>query len=416
MQTNETGWRRNARPYSIEIVPADRGWILEKIAAEIAGAAAAVPDRYRVRVTTHPGGSADLVFFLPESAWRDDLQETIRVTYFAHKEDHPGAAALFEEVARKSDYCVTSSSKYAEALRDDGAREVFIIPLGVDSDIFVPKVRIGVVGRTYQTGRKGESLLARSLDLPFVEFVFTGEGWPLPAQYYCERDLVELYQSLDYLLIPSLIEGGPVPMLEALATGCRIIAPTDIGMVKDFPHISFQRGDAEDLRRVIQAEVEQRLSLREAVLPCDWRHFAQRHLELFAQLIDRERARDAAPRAPAIPARQRRQDGCRALLLTHGPEETAKGGPTTRVRNIIAHLRRAWIACRSGGSIARGCRRSIRRGPRLQQLATRVGARGARRGAAVGCEGRVFTHCARPGGLAALPSVHGKALSVRSHG
>ena len=338
MQTNETGWRRNARPYSIEIVPADRGWILEKIAAEIAGAAAAVPDRYRVRVTTHPGGSADLVFFLPESAWRDDLQETIRVTYFAHKEDHPGAAALFEEVARKSDYCVTSSSKYAEALRDDGAREVFIIPLGVDSDIFVPKVRIGVVGRTYQTGRKGESLLARSLDLPFVEFVFTGEGWPLPAQYYCERDLVELYQSLDYLLIPSLIEGGPVPMLEALATGCRIIAPTDVGMVKDFPHISFQRGDAEDLRRVIQAEVEQRLSLREAVLPCDWRHFAQRHLELFAQLIDRERARDAATRARAIPARQRRQDGCRALLLTHGPEETAKGGPTTRVRNIIAHL------------------------------------------------------------------------------
>ena len=338
MHTNELESRRRTRPYSIDVVPVDRGWILETIAREIARAAAATPDRYHVRVTAHPRGDADLTFFLPESAWRDDVRDSIRVTYFAHKEDHPGAAALFEEVARKSDVCITSSEKYAEQLRTDGAREVFTIPLGVDSEAFVPKVRIGVVGRTYHTGRKGESLLSRSLDLPFVEFVFTGEGWPSPARYYGERDLVELYQSLNYLLIPSLIEGGPVPMLEALASGCPVIAPTDIGMVSAFPHIPFRRGDAEDLRRVVEGEIEKRLALRRTALPCDWRHFAQRHLELFAHLIDRKGLPDLA-RRPAIsghkaPAERR----LRALLLTHGPEGTAKGGPTTRVRNIIEYL------------------------------------------------------------------------------
>ncbi|HEX6794479.1 MAG TPA: glycosyltransferase [Casimicrobiaceae bacterium] len=345
MLTTDVDVVQNVRPYSIEVVPVDRGWILERIATAIAREAECKPDRYHVTVTAHPSGRAELTLFLPESAWRDDLRDTIRVTYLAHKEDHPGAAALFEEVARKSDCCITSSSKYADVLRADGAREVVTIPLGVDTGTFVPKVRIGVVGRTYHTGRKGESLLARSLDLPFVEFVFTGEGWPLPARYYSERDLVAFYQSLDYLLVPSLIEGGPVPMLEALATGCRIIAPSDIGMVRDFPHIRFHRGDAEDLRRVLQRQIDERLELRAAALPCDWRHFAQRHLELFGELIERKRMRSNR-RSAAVVSDGRRT--CHALLLTHGPEETAKGGPTTRVQNIVGHLRARGLPVEAG--------------------------------------------------------------------
>ena len=331
----ELGEPTNGTRYEIQIVPVDRGWILETIANHIAQAAAESHDRFRVTITTHPRQDSELTFFLPESAWREDVGNSVRVTYLAHKEDHPGAAALFEEVARKSDYCVTSSSKYAEVLRNDGAREVFVIPLGVDTNIFVPKIRIGVVGRTYHTGRKGESLLAASIDLPFVEFVFTGEGWPFPARYYGERELAELYQSIDFLLVPSLIEGGPVPMLEALAAACPVIAPSDIGMVEDFPHIPFRRGDAQDLRRVLQTEVDRRLALRAAALPCDWQHFGRRHLELFAQLIDRRRTRDGGP-----PHRPRRTgERCRALLLTHGSEGASKGGPTTRVNNIVAHLR-----------------------------------------------------------------------------
>jgi hypothetical protein len=58
-------------------------------------------------------------------------------------------------------------------------------------------------------------------------------------------------------------------MLEALSAGCRVIAPTDVGMVGDFPHIPFRRGDADDLRRVLEAEVGKRLALRAAAIPCD---------------------------------------------------------------------------------------------------------------------------------------------------
>lgn len=323
-------------PYTIEIVPVDRGWILETMARAIERQAALLPERFSVRVVDVPTDKAELTFFLPESAYRP-LENSMTVTYLAHKEDHPGAAALFEQVAKSSDYCITSSTKYQRILEQDGARKVFKVHLGVDTDLFTPKLRLGVVGRTYHTGRKGEALLADLAGLPMVELRFTGEGWPHPAGYYATADLVRFYQDIDYLLIPSLIEGGPVPLLEALAAGCPVIAPSDIGLVEDFPHVSFKRGDAADLRRVVEGLLHQKQALRDSVCDHDWRDFARRHLDIFAELIE-ERRRHRPAAAPLAPVAV---DGVRVLLVTHGTEDAAKGGPSTRVRFIVSQLQAA---------------------------------------------------------------------------
>lgn len=324
-------------PYLIEIVPADRGWILETMARAIQREAALSPERFNVQVVDQPSDRAELTFFLPESAYRP-LKNSSTVTYLAHKEDHVGAAALFEEVARNSDYCITSSTKYQRILEKVGARKVFKIHLGVDTELFTPRLRLGVVGRTYNTGRKGEALLAELASLSMVELRFTGEGWPHPAGYYATEDLVDFYRDIDYLLIPSLIEGGPVPLLEALSAGCPVIAPSDIGLVEDFPHIPFQRGDARDLRRVVEDLLHQKLALRESVLDCDWKDFARRHLEIFAEIIEKRRRFRAAP-TPGDSAKIK--NPVRALLVTHGTEDTAKGGPTSRVRLIASRLQTA---------------------------------------------------------------------------
>lgn len=321
-------------PYKIEIVPVDRGWILETMASAIEREAAASPERFNVRVVEQPSDRAELTFFLPESAYRP-LKRSITVTYLAHKEDRVDASALFEEVARNSDCCITSSTKYQRILEQVGARRVFKVHLGVDTELFTPKLRLGVVGRTYHTGRKGESLLVELTDLPMVELRFTGEGWPYPAGYYSNDDLAHFYHDIDYLLVPSLIEGGPVPLLEALASGCPVIAPSDIGLVEDFPHVPFKCGDAKDLRRVVEALLHQKLTLRESVIHCDWRNFARHHLDIFSELIEERRRAHFVPLAPVS---AKPEDPVRALLVTHGTEDAAKGGPSTRVRFIVSQL------------------------------------------------------------------------------
>src|SRR5688572_18504955 len=104
---------RSMAAIRIDIVMADRGWILEKIATEIKGEADRQGSRFRITLTTAPTGDADLVYFLPESAFVP-LENCIVVTYLAHKEDHAGAAKHFERVARASDVCITSSARYEE--------------------------------------------------------------------------------------------------------------------------------------------------------------------------------------------------------------------------------------------------------------------------------------------------------------
>ena len=321
------------RPFYVEIVPADRGWILETMARAIESAALA-SDRFDVSITDQPSDTADLVFFMPESAYQPQ-HHSITLTYFAHREAHSGAADLFDRVAQRTDHCVTSSSKYREVLKELGARSVYQIPLGVDTELFTPSLRLGVVGRTYQTGRKGEALLAAITDLPMLELTFTGAGWPNPSEFMPKEALAEFYRGLDYLLIPSEIEGGPVPLLEALASGCPVIAPSDIGMVSDFPHIPFARGDGGDLRRVVQGLLAEKQALRDSVDGCDWETFAQRHLEMFSEIISKAEEENRPPaarsnRLPAAPAK----DGLRVLLVTHGSEDASRGGPTSRVRFI----------------------------------------------------------------------------------
>lgn len=313
--------------YSIEIVPADRGWILEQIANHIYQQSLLYPELYNVKILDKPTGDADLTFFLPQSAYQP-LDHSITVTYFAHKEDQPAAAKLFDRVAGMSDVCVTSSTKYKNILESVGARKVYKLHLGVDTELFTPLLRLGVVGRTYHTNRKGEWLLAEINNMPMVELCFTGEGWPTPANYYSSDELAKFYQQIDFLLIPSLIEGGPVPMLEALASGCEVIAPTDIGLVEDFPHIPYKLGDAADLKRVIEEQLAKKVALRNSVLECDWKHHAERTLEIFSRILGDQSLAPAEGRVGA----DSNSEKAKILLLTHGSEARAKGGPSTRIK------------------------------------------------------------------------------------
>lgn len=312
--------------HSVRIKIADRGWILEKCASEIARADA------MVSYGTDDDPTALVQYYLNYSAYRGRVSP-IEVGFFTHSERDPGARARYFAVAESMDHCVCMSELYARELRDHGIApsRISVIAPGVDLDAFRPKVRIGVVGRTYHTGRKGEALVAEVMDIPGIEWHFTGSGWPGPSQPVADEAMPDFYNGLDYVLVPALYEGGPMSVLEGLACGKPIIASA-VGWVGDYPHIPFENGNAASLRAVLEGLVNEREALRQSVLHRGWDAWAQENLALFARLMSGHTGKPA--QVLASPYRD-----LGAVLITHGAEGITLGGPSVRVPATVQALR-----------------------------------------------------------------------------
>jgi glycosyltransferase involved in cell wall biosynthesis len=229
--------------------------------------------------------SAPIQYYLNYAEY-DRRTSPLEFAFFTHiEESDEGLVRRFFEVAANVDVAVCLSQKYAAVLRAHDVKNVFVVHAGVDLEHFAPRIKIGVVGRTYDSGRKGEALLEQVLDLPGIDWHFTGEGWPGKTHFLAASDMPNFYRDMDFILVSSLYEGGPMCVVEALACGTPVIA-SPVGWVPEFPHIEFSTGDAMDLRRVLQKLVERKWKLRESVQELTWDNFAQKHDRLFRQQYD----------------------------------------------------------------------------------------------------------------------------------
>lgn len=301
--------------HGLHIVLSDRGWILEKLASEMAERLPYVS--YDISVNPH----AHIQYYMTYNCFRSRVSP-VEAGLFTHREQQEGAAARFDEVAREIDVRIAMSGTTANQLPPAPGRITETISPGVDLEKFRPRVRIGIVGRTYGTGRKGEALVAAVQDVEGIEWCFTGEGWPGPALHVPEAELAAFYRSLDYVLVPALIEGGPMSVLEALASGVEVIGAPAVGWITDFPHIPFERGNPDSLRAVLEDVVAKRTALRRSVEGMTWDAWADRHDALFRRVAPAEAFE--MPRQPPPTA-------LRAAITVHGQEVLSSlGGPSVR--------------------------------------------------------------------------------------
>jgi glycosyltransferase involved in cell wall biosynthesis len=185
----------------------------------------------------------------------------------------------FDEAARALDFCVAPSARYADYLREHCNPNSHLIHHGIELDRFTPKLRLGFIGRRYTTGRKGDELLRAVAALPYVELLST-EG------NLSDDEVPGFYQQLDYVLITSSIEGGPLCFQEGLASGKPILS-TDVGMVTEFrnaPGVSIFRDQAE-LIGLLERALAERLTLRANVAEFSVEYWVRKHDELFRSLI-----------------------------------------------------------------------------------------------------------------------------------
>lgn len=310
------------RPARVRVVIADRGWILERMAREVESR---VPG---VDVDTRPSPQAELHYYMNYSGWRN-RQSRVEAAYFTHIEERDEAAKQrFFHVARRMDVSVCMAQRYVQALREGAAGDVRLIVPGVDHSRFEAKLRVGVVGRNYATGRKGADLVKAVLDTPGIEWAFAGEGWPGPTLRISDGELPGFYRSLDYLLVPAYYEGGPMPALEAIACGTPVISG-DVGFMPELPHMPFPAGDAAALRTLLTQLAQDKLQLAEAAEPYSWDAWGAQHGELFEELLA-----DRASRSAPVVQRPWR------VLFSIGEEEGKQlGGPSVRVRRTAEALR-----------------------------------------------------------------------------
>lgn len=312
-------------PY-VTIVCPEQGWILERLSRNITSRLD------YTRIAPYPDTHALINYYVTYAIWQY-RSSPIEIGYFTHIE--PTHVDKFFDVARNVDYCICHAELYAQKIREAGILNVTAINPGIDLESYKPKLQIGVVGRTYKSGRKGEGLVRQLLDIDWIDWHFTGEGWPGKALNLAPEAMPEFYRKMDYILVPASYEGGPMCVAEALACGTPVIAPP-VGWVPQLEHIEYRTNDAEDLRRVLSELFEEKKARAEKVAHITWDAWAEGHDRIFRKLAG-DRQIHFATKVEIAP----RPAGKKIAVMFHTDEKKMQGGPQVRVPRT-ARLLREW--------------------------------------------------------------------------
>jgi glycosyltransferase involved in cell wall biosynthesis len=170
--------------------------------------------------------------------------------WFTHKEGDFSQTEL--KCLKKTTRIYVHSSREAARLKNLGCENVTVAIGAIEPKRFVKKSKVGkdIVWVGTPSARKAPwELLNHVRKLPHVQFRLLGNGWEA-SEYWAE---VTSLKNLSYIpilhpltsedfdgcfafLMTSEVEGGPMPLLEALCAGLAPIA-TDCGFVRDlFEH------------------------------------------------------------------------------------------------------------------------------------------------------------------------------------
>lgn len=214
--------------------------------------------------------------------------ETKTAAWFTHIDNENAELRdAWWNTAHRVDVCIFHSRMYLDLTREEiRDKQMFVVSPGVDTSLFRPRpLRIGVIGRAYGDGRKGEDLLLQVMNrMPEIDWRVTGGGWGVDSTNLRPEDMPNFYQECDYVLVPSRFEGGPMSVLEALACGVEVIAPP-VGWVTEFPHIPFPVGDVDALCNVLTRLQTTRNAFHELAKQRSWDNFVERHDQLFRAFL-----------------------------------------------------------------------------------------------------------------------------------
>jgi glycosyltransferase involved in cell wall biosynthesis len=222
-------------------------------------------------VNSGPDGKCDAVYLLAyfEGDRLHKLKAWPKVptaAYFTHREEDGGdKARCFDEMAGKVNLRIATCRLYAGALAAHGLTAQCSPPLDTRMFTVAPRRNggrpvVGFSGYTYPNHRKGEDLVRGLLKAPIagrVSWQACGRGWPVvPTQRFPWAAMPRFYQGLDVLVVPSRVEGVPMPPLEALSCGVRVVIPRNVGILDELSDCTgvyrYPKGDLKGLIHAVE--------------------------------------------------------------------------------------------------------------------------------------------------------------------
>ncbi len=328
--------------------------------------ARALADRLGWSLTATPDPKADVIYLSGYFEVQKIKQwpKAPVAAYFTHREEEPpgnAKTALFDRVAGQVQLRVAMCQLYAEPLSRFGPTVTPPLPVERDRFTIVPRKQgklaiVGFAGYTYANHRKGEDLVKGILASDLArrcEWRASGRGWPVPTRRYSWAQMPSYYQGLDVLVCPSRVEGGPMPVLEALACGVPVVVPRQVGVLDEIPDASgiyrYERGDLKSLLAALAAAITpsgpvDREALREAVAIHSVEAFVEAHRLAFEHIFGDDGAGIAEIAAPAeaeMPRIEIVEPVERGTKSNRGIYCVAFGEPSRRcAKRLITSIRR----------------------------------------------------------------------------
>jgi glycosyltransferase involved in cell wall biosynthesis len=290
-------------PQTVFLVhPRNRGWILEAICREIAQrcpgptvlhySVSAVPPARNVFVSHY----SMLPDFFTKNTWA--ARSRVFVWY-----THPRAIGVSEAQLVRSlnmAYRVFCPNSWvAEYLHKRGVQptKLAIVLGGADPHVFSGHARngAGAIGfcSAFYERKRPDCVLDIARAFPEHQILLLGRGWQewrrfaelrsLPNLHYVEPEYSaypSYYNKMDVFVSPAVLEGGPIPLLEAMMSNVVPVA-SDTGFARDLirhgenGYIFAVDADSSTIIDLVRLALANRLDIRATVKHLSWERFAR---------------------------------------------------------------------------------------------------------------------------------------------
>lgn len=222
--------------------------------------------QWSVTESLEPDWSADVNYFIPWHYLATTEPKGPSIIFYTHV--NPGMESGLRLACTRASHIV-AMTEFGKTELENLIITTPITVIHAPIRGFSPRKRnILIVGAEQPNGRKRSHLLldlAWTMDLKDFHFTIIGTGWEDVVtklrncgvivehlESISDVQMRSVYQNSDALLVTGYTEGGPLPVLEALASGLKVISPP-YGYALDYPNDTYTYRDLDQLQRCLEA-------------------------------------------------------------------------------------------------------------------------------------------------------------------